>query len=564
MKEKITAVTASTQRRLRTHSNLAALQIGEMNNTQFRNLLLDKSSGQNDGGSNAKSSASPSNLGTKRASFMPMTPRTVKGSPDVDFARQVRERNAALKPMKKFKTAQPKGVKYGAGYTDRAKARAEEDEASGADDKAGRIKALEEQMKLGQISQETFEALREEITGGDVASTHLVKGLDRKLLERVRRGEDVLGVGGGEEGAEQPPDIEEELDKLGDMEVQAVKREKNEKKGSMAPPPPVAGVKRSRDEIMAELKAQRIAAAQAKAAPVLDSRWRKVGAEKDRIKVDHKGRQVVITVDKDGVVKKKVRKLPRSEADQDKAVLDMPDESKPILGSDAVMPEAQKAEAVDDEDDDIFEGVGTAYDPLGDEDDNDNSDEEDSEDKKPSPPERQPAQARSPEPSDESIETTDAVPKATPRNYFNDTVPTTEEAAQDRMVGVQELLKKASKMDSAHAGETKSDGEESDGEQEKRLKKRAQMLAQQDRDLDDMDLGFGSSRYDDGEDEGEDAKIRLSEWKGSGHAADDDGQGGGKGGGNKKTRKPKKRKGDANNMADIMRVIDGRKAGSGK
>ena len=48
-------------------------------------------------------------------------------------------------------------------------------------------------MKKGEINRETFENLVQEITGGDVGTTHLVKGLDRKLLERVRRGEDVLG-----------------------------------------------------------------------------------------------------------------------------------------------------------------------------------------------------------------------------------------------------------------------------------------------------------------------------------------------------------------------------------
>nr|POE76643.1 hypothetical protein CFP56_79329 [Quercus suber] len=71
-------------------------------------------------------------------------------------------------------------------------------------------------------------------------------------------------------------------------------------------------------------------------------------------------------------------------------------------------------------------------------------------------------------------------------------------------------------------------------------------------------MGFGSSRFEDEQDGdgGSGAKIKLSEWNG----ADDDGweEGDGKGGGKKK-RKPKKRKGDVNNAADIMRVIEGRK-----
>ena len=96
---------------------------------------------------------------------------------------------------------------------------------------------------------------------------------------------------------------------------------------------------------------------------------------------------------------------------------------------------------------------------------------------------------------------------------------------------------------------------------EAQRKKHAQMLANQDRDLDDMDMGFGGSRNDDEGDDEDGVKVKLAEWKG-GRAGDDgweeEGKGGGKGG-EKKKRKPKKRKGDASNMGDIMRVIEGRK-----
>lgn len=538
-----------------------------MNNNQFRRLF-DTPSSRNDGDSNAKKSAT-STLGTKKSSFMPMTPRTVKGSPDVDFARQLRERNAALQPSKKFKTAVPKGVKYGAGYTDRAKVRAEGEKADGEDDKASRIKALEEQMKLGQIPEATFEALRDEITGGDVASTHLVKGLDRKLLDRVRRGEDVLGLGGGEGSAEQPPDVDEALDKLEEKEVEVMKREKVAKKGTMAPPPPVAGAKRSRDEIMAELKAQRKAAAEAKVAPVLDNRWRKIGEEKNRIKIDQKGREVLITVDEDGVVKKKVRKVSAADKGAKKAALDMPDGNKPVLGSDAVMPELEQLEEVKDEDDDdIFEGIGAQYNPLGNDDDEDDSslDEEDEDDDE--PPKHKSAKSNLSERAERSTEeenreTSNEVSKAASRNYFNDTPSTTDEPARDRMAGVQELLKKAAKMDSVRSVDTNIDVEETEEDREARLKKRAQMLAQQDRDFEDVDMGFGSSRYGDREDEEEGKEVKLSEWRGSASAADEDGRGGERGERGKKKRKPKKRKGDANNMGDIMRVIEERNTNDG-
>ena len=536
-----------------------------MNNNQFRRLVLANPESQNGNAPNATTSAATLTLGTKKSSFMPMTPRTVKGGIDVDFARQVRERNAAQQPTKKFKSATPKGVKFGAGYTDRARARAEAEAGEEADGKASRIKALEEQMKLDQISVEIFEALRDGITGGDVASTHLVKGLDRKLLERVRRGEDVLGSSGDKSGVEAPPDVDEELDKLGDQEVETIQKEEVKKKGIMAPPP-VAGVKRSRDEIMAELKAQRKAVAAAKAAPALDtSRWRKVGEkQKSRIEIDHKGREVLVTVDEDGVVKRKVRKVPVRSREEVKAAIEMPQASKPVLGADADMPFQQKPPIEVDEDDDIFAGVGTEYNPLGEEnEDSDDNNEEPPGDKiEKSAAKTQPSVKAAEEAEDHAIEANQTKTASAARNYFKDTSSVADEPIEDRLAGVQHLLMKAAKMDSLQ-DYTNGVPEDDARSSAARLKKRAEMLALQDRDLEDMDMTFGSSRYDDNEDEGEGKKVRLSEWKGS--AADDDGgwEVKEKAGGKKK-RKPKKRKGDADSMADIMSVIDGRKSAGGK
>ncbi|KAI6875037.1 hypothetical protein KC338_g939 [Hortaea werneckii] len=558
-----------------------------MNNSQFRNLLLqerdqargqDKVSEQNP----AKSNAASNTRGAKR-SFMPMTPRNVKGGTDVDFARQVRERNAALggsgqPASKKFKSRDPRGVKLGAGYTDRAKAREDAQGDEGEEgSKAARIKALEEQVKLDQISQETFEALRDEITGGDVSSTHLVKGLDRRLLERVRRGEDVLGTGNGDGAAAPPPDVDEELDKLGEQEVQAIAREKNEKKGNMAAPAQLAGKKRSRNEIMAELKAQRQAAAAAKAAPSLDSRWRKVGEkQRDRIEIDAKGREVLITVDDDGIVKKKVRKVPEKSSD----VAAMPDASKPVLGADADIsalaaqaPPPQQEEE-EEEDDDIFEGVGTDYDPLGnvgeDEDDED-SDGEDSKEGKEKPLAKESPGKSSPATLAPAPETTDAKPPAK-RNYFGDSIDEQASRAEaDRFAGVENLLKKAAQKGENDEDDVSEGDEDLDdaarAEKAAKQKKRAAMLeaAQRDRDMEDMDMAFGSSRYEDeAEVDAEGSKIRLSQWKGKAGGADED-EGWEEGGSKeKRKRKPKKRKGDANNAADIMRVIEGRKGGGSK
>ncbi|KAI7535934.1 hypothetical protein KC331_g11751 [Hortaea werneckii] len=556
-----------------------------MNNSQFRNLLLQERNQPRDQDNDseqtpAKSNAAPHAHGNKR-SFMPMTPRNVKGGTDVDFARQVRERNAALggsaqPASKRFKSRDPRGVKLGAGYTDRAKAREEAQDDEGEEgSKAARIKALEEQMKLDQISQRTFEALRDEITGGDVGSTHLVKGLDRRLLERVRRGEDVLGTGNGDGAAAPPPDVDEELDKLGEQEVHAIAKEKNEKRGNMAAPAQLAGKKRSRNEIMAELKAQRQAAAAAKAAPSLDSRWRKVGEkQKDRIEIDAKGREVLITVDDDGIVKKRVRKVPEKSSN----VADMPDASKPVLGADVEIstaaPQAPPPQEEEEEDDDIFEGVGTDYDPLGhvggDEDDED-SDEEDSKERKERPGVKGSPGKYSPATLAQDSQRTDAKPPAK-RNYFGNSVDEQDSHAEaDRFAGVENLLKKAAqKGDNVEDDVSEGDEDLDDAarvEKAAKQKKRAAMLeaAQRDRDMEDMDMGFGSSRYEDeAEVDAEGSKIRLSQWKGKVGGADED-EGWEEGGSKeKRKRKPKKRKGDANNAADIMRVIEGRKGANAK
>ncbi|EMC96036.1 hypothetical protein BAUCODRAFT_71744 [Baudoinia panamericana UAMH 10762] len=482
-----------------------------MNNSQFRRLLSETPN--RNGDAPPGKSTVPSALGSKKVGFVPMTPRTVRGGADIDFARQVRERNAALQPAKKFKSSVPKGVKYTSGYTDRAKARAEAGEDE--DGKAARIKALEEQMKLGQISPEVFDSLRDQITGGDASSTHLVKGLDRQLLERVRRGEDVLNLNGEQSQQTQlPADVEDELDKLAERDVAIVQRTAVEKKGTMT----VAGKKRSRDEIMRELKAARQAATQAHPLPALDSRWRKVGEKQtSRIEIDHKGREVLITVDEDGVVKRKVRKMP-VEATHEKTVPMLPDSSKTILGSDVIVPETvgQPVVAQLDEDDDIFEGAGIEYNPLGDE------------------PDRSQTLAR---------------------NYFGDSSTNTQDMPSNHFAGIENVLKKAANINPLRQASDDAQGEDEE-QRQACLKRRAEMLAQQDRDLDDMDMGFGSSRFEDeAEADGEGKKVRLSEWKGGdGGWEDGDGEGG-----KKKQRKPKKREGDANNMADLMRVIEGRK-----
>lgn len=570
-----------------------------MNNNQFRMLVIDKSSQRKDEGPSShealvSAATEPAgSLGGKKIGFMPSTPSNVKGDIDVDFVRKFRERNAALRPSTKFKSSAPKGVKYGAGHTDRVKMRRlvkdDEDEEGS---KASRIKALEEQMKLGQIPVETFEALRDEITGGDISNTHLVKGLDRKLLERVRRGENVLEPGNGPVIGGPPPDLDEQLDKIGEKEVEHFMREKTDKKGNVASSAALIGRKRTRDQILAELKSQREAARHSKASVMLGDKWRKVGEQrKGKIEVDHRGREVLITIDEDGVVKKKVRKVTSQSLSNLGPEASMSLNAAGMVGTGVDSPKSaigQETRYDEAEEDDIFEGVGTEYNPIGDDDDEDDDDEDDEDEgvneddhneksaeldndgsevdtttfmpaNQSSATEKSPKDVRDAQAAQEFVEK--SVPPTAKRNYFKDVAVTEEAETINRFVGIRNVLTKAAKLDTPNEEEDSvGSDEESRKEQEARRQKHARMLAQKDRDLEDMEMGFGSSRFEDEEDAESDGKVRLSQWK---DRADCDGgwdEEGGKSKASKNKRRAKRRKGDVNNAADIMRVIEARKA----
>ncbi|KAF2102320.1 hypothetical protein NA57DRAFT_35887 [Rhizodiscina lignyota] len=537
-----------------------------MNNQQFRRLVLDTPSRpQNDAVSPPKVSTSPSSdaLGSRSKSSIPMTPRTVKGaSHHNDFARQLAERNATAHANKKFKSsAAPKGTRLATGYQDRTKDRNDDD----ADDRGKRIKALEEQVKLGQIDQQTFEKLREDITDGDVDATHLVKGLDWRLLERVRRGEDVMN-GKSEQDEQQEKStksVDEELDELEQREVAPVAREKVVKKGEMAPPPPVAGAKRSRDAILAELKASRKAAAEAAAAaqparPQLGSKFRRIGAEKEpRIEVDERGREVLIVVGEDGKVKRKVRKAKAEEETktESKPLLEVDKNAKPLGIEEADLPQ-QVPPPKEDSDDDIFEGVGAEYDPLAalGENDEDSSDGEVADDK--------PSASKTTPPKEKDTESSlETKPSAT-RNYFS-----TSTSSEPIFEQPTNPLNDPAVLAALKNAASKTLGDEAatdveDPEEAARLKRRAAMLSATDRDMEDIDMGFGSSRFGDEEAE-DDGKVKLSEWKGTGASYDDEGDMEGRErGGKKRKRGPKKRKGDKDSATDVMKVIERRKGES--
>lgn len=488
--------------------------------------------------------------------------RAVAGA-QADFARQLAERNQTGRPTKKFKTSAPRGVKLGQGYVDRAHNR----ESNEEDDREERLKALEESLKKEEIDPETYENLRLQIAGGDLESTHLVKGLDFKLLERIRKGEDVYSAKEAESTDVAEPEGDENaddaFDELESREVEALAKEKAEKKkGQLSTVSLAPGKKRTRDQILAELKAAR-EAAKAQQEPALGDRFRKIGSTQKlgtRIERDSKGREVLIIVDADGHEKRKVRKINPGDADDARSELLVPDKSAKPLGME--VPEQYKkpeAPAVEEDDGEvnIFDDAGDDYDPLAGLDASDSdSDDSDKPDKEASDSKRNNMDEQTSEKAEASSLSMPppAKPQAPVRNYFKDakTGLISEEATRGPSMSdpaIMAAIKKAATLRQIESEEDEKSNKEAKEAEERRKK----LIQRADRDDDDLDMGFGTSRYED-DDDLEDHE--LATW-GEG----DEGEGGsGKGGGkSQRKRGPKKRKGDVNSAADVLRVMDQRK-----
>jgi hypothetical protein len=405
--------------------------------------------------------------------------------------------------------------------------------------------------------------------GGRLGSAHAVKGLDWDLLKRVRAGEDVSveereevargeaeteGKEGvdtmpGAEGEPEEVDVDEEFDKVlegkEDEALPSAPREKEKKKGHMAPPPP----RRTRDEILRELKASRAAAAAAAAnvsepEPALGARFKKIGdsrVEKKRlIEVDESGRrrEVLVITDSDGKTKRKTRWLDKpGTAGPHPAGCPVPNKEAKPLGMEVPAEIAAKAsQDAEEDDDDIFEGVGADYDPLGTAGSDEDSSESD-EDGEVAPNRAQHAH------------TGEATGQATqPRNYFATTIAGNEAAVESERANpitndpvLLAALKRAAALRQASSGQAaEAEGDEAVDQTTLLRRKKFLEEAQRQEALDAMDLdyGFGGSRLEDDED---DEAVVL------------EGRGG-----TKRKRGPKKKKGDKDSASDVMRVLDGR------
>ncbi|EEA26223.1 hypothetical protein TMatcc_005521 [Talaromyces marneffei ATCC 18224] len=591
-----------------------------MNNEQFRRLVLDqpgkRASNNNNNNNNVDKNAQTPNtsqtrssLGSRMRSSIPMTPRHVRGgvSNTNEFARQLAEHRREggeqqQPPAKRFKaSAAPKGTKFASGYQDRTALRRQQDDDGAAGKQEGveqRLKALEEMLKLGQIDQQTLDKLRKEIgVGGDLKSTHLVKGLDWGLLRRAKAGEDLSQKIEEEEEEEEedaekkeeeaidPGDVDDELGRvLAEKEdgIAPAPKEKKVKKGNLAMPPPPPLGKLSRDEILKQLKASRAAAATQPPPPesTLSTKFKKIDkSDKKRwVETDPttgRRKEILVITDAEGNTKRKTRWLdkepqkPTIPKVDDNGLLLPGQDAKP-LGMEvpavvAARIAAEKAAAEEAEDDDIFAGVGTDYNPLGDlEEDDDDSDsdvegkktEEEKEDTADIKAEKTMASATTTEPS------TQQQPR---RNYFKDVSKTDEDLAGDEPrtnpltsdPTLMAAFKRAAALRQASSTHREGDGDHdpaadieegefADEDDPERVAHRKKFLEEARRrdalDALDLDYGFGSSRIEDEEDE-------------EGPTFDGDQQRGG----NKRKRGPKKRKGDKDSATDVLRVMEGRK-----
>ncbi|KAJ6128580.1 hypothetical protein N7471_009797 [Penicillium samsonianum] len=535
-----------------------------MNNEQFRRLLADQSSSKLKDQSPAPGRDAPrggatpgGSLGSRMRSSIPMTPRSVTG---VDFARQLfDQRREGDRPSKRFKSsAAPKGTSLPTGYQDRAQLRNAEDESESSTGLEARIKALEDMVKLGQIDQATFDKLRRDLgVGGDIASTHMVKGLDMDLLKRIRAGEDVSQAAEKPAPLPEKEDVDEEFERMMEEKgleelAAAPKQQKEKKKGTMAPPP---ARPKTRDEILRELRASRAAAAAPAPPPesILGSKFKKLSdgkPEKKRfVERDETGRrrEVLLITDAQGNTKRKTRWLDKpieapvpAEGD-----LMMPDESLKPLGMDVPADIAARAAAQEEpEDDDIFAGVGDDYNPLAGLEDESSSDEDG---------EMAESATRKPEKAPMTEEKKPAASETAPgkpKNYFTTGTSTTaEEEPVDRSNPLTKdptilaALKRAAALrQSSPSAEGHADESSETALRHKRFIEEAHRREAM--DAADMDMGFGGSRNEDGEEEDDGPLLDF----------DDDERGG-----KKRKRGPKKKKGDKDSVTDIMRVVEGRK-----
>ena len=544
-----------------------------MKNEDFRALLNGKTKqggGQPDSLRPAATSKPGLSFGRPR-SFAPMAARSGKGTKTSDFSRQSADKKDGAKRKKVSRPFEPRPTS--AGRENQQRFNDDED-----DERAKMMKELTEAVKNEEIDVETYEKIRDQITGGDLSATHLVVGLDRQLLERIRNGEDVYkAVPESKTGDDPVVNADEALDLLAEKEVVAEVHERKEKQSERV---------LTKKDIVAQLKARRQAEQESKQGR--DMPFSSLGERREdgsyvRFEVDDKGREVMVVTLPDGTVKRKVKKakkgqppLEEPEPDRQSAIEPHkkaePREEQDVMIPKPVLPptpeqdedleEPAKPEIVVDDDVDIFDGV-EEYDPLAGLDESDA--EADASAKPPEPPELG-------KPSQETVS-----PKSNRHQRLFDEELSKHSVLSRLTAPVQDpeaIAKFAARASAINASRFRNnednDSDENanpanprpkerqrDEDREARLKRKLAELQGDDRDAEDMDLGFGGSRFDDLEDmEMDEQRVRLSTW-----GEEEGGGRGNKGGAQKRKRGPKRKKGDKNNIDDVMKVMEARKGG---
>lgn len=528
-----------------------------MNNQDFRSLL-STSQPREGVAASTRSTPQPSRVPNKAFAF---APRSVRNAYTTHNFGKKPDGQGKPRPGQGTAKTAPKGVKLAEGYVDRAKLRAEAQKVE--DLKVAELRKLELQLEQNKIDVATFKRKRDEILNRDGNARNRAKGLDMKLLERARntaeapredeeKTPDAASGQSDSHADSHAEDVDEDaqFEAFEQKDVEAVQHD-HVKIGNVATPAPVTGQKRTRDDLIKEMKARREAAAAAKRAalPALGSKFKKVQAGQQaregmipgsRIEIDEKGREALITVDASGKMKKKVRKVARQETDP----------SAIPIGADAV-PEQyrQQPQREESEDEDIFAGAGTDYDPLARILDQDDSDEE----AKAKIPEAGIGNEAEPgEVAEVSNGDLQAVPMKPRRKIFDD-----EDEDKTASNPAFNAMQDATVLAALRRANAEKEKEASEGTEEERRQKELQqrLLARQDRDMEDLDMGFGGDRGDD-EDDGQ--RIKLSEWHDDGEDDDEDGDKK-RGGAGQRKRGKKKRKGDKNSAADVLRVMAARK-----
>ncbi|KAK6519367.1 hypothetical protein TWF281_003200 [Arthrobotrys megalospora] len=365
--------------------------------------------------------------------------------------------------------------------------------------------ALMQLVEEGSLTRE--EAIEQsKVFGGDAGSTHLVKGLDFKLLERARKGEDVLAEKQDEEEQDEE-DIEDELDQALEKKVESVKRQKKGEADDDDDEPK----KKTRAEILAEWKKSREEAAAKKVAESsLGSKFKKFGEKEKKVKVVKEEKSKKSSRD---IASGKKRKRDHEEASKEKisgngTVLGM---LPPELPSTKVLPAEKKDE---DEDVNIFDDAPDDYDPLAGLAGSDDSDSDDGEVEEDKPAKRKETQGDMPPPPPPTSNR--------PRNYFatssKDANVSTESISSKPLSGqdlantmeLSAAIKKAAQMRELSRADL-------DEEEAKKAAKHKAMLQAASRDDEDVDMGFGGSRTF-GDDDDDDLGVTKKKKRGKKNA----------------------------------------------